>query len=307
MLQLLLRNKNIQNLEGITGMTSNVTNPVIGLGTNDAYIREIGNVIYTPYEAYKYTIVYTGYITYDSRNVFAAGSNDLITWVKYNSGQPLFANKGEDPYIIYTGLKYYCFVENLEGVSTETEIRCYSADNIEGTWTDEGIVLSGTGVSGDWDEGAVASPIIYFENGTYYLIYEGAKVNFGGPFPFKIGIASSSNVLGPYNRIGNGILYDAVMSDNWGGNFVADDFIKINGTYYMTFHGSTISNPGVLASGIAKSNTVSSNFIDLTADALQSDLIGKTLNTAMFNKFGNGFFIYGSGDETGILFENITY
>lgn len=211
--------------------------PVGSEGEWDERIREVGNVIYDPDDVDKpYKLVYSGhklpYVTYDVY-VGYAHSKDGKTWVK---GGKLLERASEDPYLVKHNGIYYLFVEDKEVVPFRN-IRLYtSTDFVD--WIDQGVVLD---IDFGWESQDVSSPVVWIENNTWYMLYEGRASGQGG----AIGLATSEDGLSWTKHSQNPIVspnnpvyfsdYDIV----WAESIVPDDIKKMDDFYLLTFHGST--------------------------------------------------------------------
>ena len=204
------------------------------LSTSRDYIREIGNVLYdvdetNPSKRYKfYYSVYDG--VYGGTNVYAgsATSPDGIDWTE----ESVLSSASEDPYVVKDGDAYYMYYENKAEVPFQNIALATSSDGID--WTVYGNVLSpqSGGSPVDWEAQDVSSPVVWVEGGVWYMLYEGR----GGDYWGKIGLATSSDginwIRGPDN-----LVFDA---SDFGGDSVSvvpDDIRKVNGVYYMIYHG----------------------------------------------------------------------
>lgn len=299
------------NLETLTSVTlSSGSNPVIAVGSaseSDANIREPGNVIDTGIDGTKrYWFFYTGYKSYgdptDGEKIHVAYSSDGSTWVK-SSANPIYADRLEDPYCYFESGTYYLFCEDKEeyydnAYADSRTIRLLTATDPEGTWTNQGTVLSfGTGT--EWDSWGVASPVVFKSGSLYYIIYEGTDSSGWGQAP--IGIANATAITGPYTN--RRIIYADVIS-GWSSNDtnVPDDIILSNGTYYLSHHSRRVSNE--FSEGIIKPNPNFNQFVDnsagtyFTGEINTGDYAGQ-INTAMYLEIGGVIkFLYTTSDDT---------
>lgn len=224
-------------LDDFDELEADTNNPVIPVGTSedwDEHIGEIGNVIYdADGGTKKYRTFYTGHQgSYVGNEVYIgyAYSADGITWTKAGK---VITRALEDPYVVKNGSTYYLFAEDKEDVPFRN-IRRYHSSDCE-TWTDDGDVLDvqSGGTPTDWEASDVSSPIVWIENGTWYMFYEGRGGGYGG----KIGLATSSDGLN-WVRDANNPVFDAGETGEWDDtNVVSDDIIKIDGVYYLCYHG----------------------------------------------------------------------
>jgi hypothetical protein len=263
------------NLDTITSISeSTAGNPVINVGvasSSDEKIREIGNVIYRPNETtHKYVMWYTGYSVYGDASlgekIHVAYSSDGLNWTK-SASNPVISNRYEDPHCYFDGTTFYLFVEDKEngyvqGWGDSREIKLFTATNPEGPYSDQGIILapSGTG-SGQGDSHAVASPVIFKNESTFYLIYEGGRDYGFGDAPIMM--AESSTIDGTYSS--RQIIYDDnVTLWSAGTSYVPDDafYHTDDKVWYISHHSRRTD--GDFSEGIFKSSDLSI-FVDNTS------------------------------------------
>jgi predicted GH43/DUF377 family glycosyl hydrolase len=216
------------SLHTYTAISGYAGNPVISLGDWDEHIREIGNVLYEPNDTDKeYKITYTGYSgAYAENNVYIgyAYSHDGISWTK--SGR-VIARSLEDPYIVKSGGLYHLFAEDKAGGGTQIR-KCHSSDLL--SWLDDGVVLGPTG-SG-FEAYMVASPIIWIEGGTWYLLYEGVDGEV------SMGLATSADGKNWVRDAANPVM--RARPGKWDSlSIVPDDIVKLDSVYYLTYHGNS--------------------------------------------------------------------
>jgi len=154
--------------DGIDG-----TSKVLRKGTGfEATGVSFPTVIYDPLEpdaAKRWKMMYTGR---DATNIYRdigyAYSADGKSWTKY-PGNPVIdvADRVQGPSLMRLGNKFYCVVEN---VTDKTMELFYSDDCI--SWTYWGVILR-TGAAGEWDDTLVQYPTLYFDQGTFYMVYTG--------------------------------------------------------------------------------------------------------------------------------------
>lgn len=230
------------------------TNPIIPNGAPgawDEHIREHGNVLYEPLDIgreYKtwftaYTGVYNPALT--EPVIGYAYSSDGITWTKVQC-VGVSPQGAEDPYIMKLGDTYYMYFEFRDGTVDHQIARAYSTDCIN--WTYEQVVLTATGIGFETTD--VASPVNWYEDDTWYMLYEGRT---GGGLA-KTGLARSADGLVWNRDAGNPVFTPGVA-----GKF--DDqqvgpvcLIKIGAYYYMTYDGYGGAFPW--RSGIARSTNL---------------------------------------------------
>jgi hypothetical protein len=202
----------------------------------DVLIREIGNVIHVPGDAtHPYRMFYSGSPDpYTGTNVGIgwASSTDGITWTK--QGQLTLGRAAEDPYAVLVGGTVYLYVEDKADVPFRN-IRLYTSTDMA-TWTDEGDVLDiGTG----WEAQDVSSPVVWVEDGTWHMLYEGRSADNWG----AVGHATSADGIAWVKDASNPVLTGdnpaAGFTDpelRWARAVVPDDICKVDGVYILTGH-----------------------------------------------------------------------
>jgi len=214
---------------------------------DDFGFREIGNVLYDLNEtdpAKRYKMCYSGFgDAYANDNVYLgmAYSSDGETWTKPGSGTTqgriLASPPAEDPYLVYDPAEdqYVLYYENKTGGDNANGIgRATSPDGI--TWTATHATVLDKGSSGAWDDQDVSSPIVWIEDGTWYMLFEGRE---SGGQAGSVGLATSSDGITWTKSPSNPIFEPATGGTEWDDtSVVPDDCMKISGTYYMTYHGN---------------------------------------------------------------------
>lgn len=208
----------------------------------DQRIHEIGNMIYNPWDtsSRRYKLCYSGRDTKTGssyqEHVGLAVSPDGKTWTKAGH---IDLRRGEDPYLVYDGEKFHIFCEDKQTGLTDN-IRHYTSTDFA-TWTDEGVALD-KGQSGTWDESDTSSPIVWIEEDTWYMLYEGRAPGNNG----AIGLATSTD--GGYTWSKHPSNPVAIPNSRYFNNpnpdvpnalaLVPDDIVKRDGVYHMTIHAS---------------------------------------------------------------------
>lgn len=215
------------------------TNPVIPCGAAAAWderIREPGNVLYEPEDTGReYKTWFTAYIPPYGIGILPvigyAYSSDGITWTKVQcvGVAPDAAHGAEDPYICKVGNIYYMYFELRDGTTIHTIARAYSTDCVN--WTYEQIVLTALGFGFETTD--VASPVNWYEDGIWYMLYEGRT---GGGLA-KIGLATSADGLAWNRDAGNPVFTPGVAGKFDDQQVGSVDCIKIGTYYYMTYEG----------------------------------------------------------------------
>jgi hypothetical protein len=120
------------------------------------------------------------------------------------------------------GGEYYLFTSYSSGV--------YVRNSTDGaTWGASKAVLS-HGTINAWDSSKIYCPIVWKEGRTYYMIYGG----YDSTGVTKVGLATSANVEGPYEKDPANPVYDNAYPSNWSYRGAEPWGIqKINETYYL--------------------------------------------------------------------------
>jgi predicted GH43/DUF377 family glycosyl hydrolase len=225
----------------------------------DQHIREIGNVLYEPNypdpnKVWK--LFYTGYngayLEYNT-SVGYAYSADGNNWTKFG---PLDTRAGEDPYVVNFHGTYYLYCEDKAAIPFKN-IRLYVSTDCE-NWTDMGVVFD-TQTGGNppnWQAQDVSSPCVRVEedvndvnNTKWYLLYEGRGGGNGG----LIGLAHSANGIN-WVRDSNDPVMAVGAPGTWDESYIVpDDILRIDGTYYFTYHGYGASGHTGFWGGLATS------------------------------------------------------
>jgi predicted GH43/DUF377 family glycosyl hydrolase len=203
----------------------------------DEHIREIGNILYEPNcpepnERYKF--FYSGYKGYYQGNKVYVGyaySADGNSWTKFGK---VIARAAEDPYVVNRNGTYYLYAEDKEDVPFRN-IRLYTSSDCK-TWTDMGDVfdVQGGGNPPNWQSMDVSSPIVWVDdNDVWYLMYEGR----GGGWWGLIGLAQSQDGIN-WVRCSDDPVMGYGVPGQWDDSaVVTDDIVKIDGVYYLLYHG----------------------------------------------------------------------
>jgi hypothetical protein len=181
-------------------------------------------------------------------------SPDGVTWTKY--GPKIIARAAEDPYVVLVDGIYYLFAEDKAAVPFRNIRRYHSSDFIN--WTDDGVVfdIQYGGDPPDWEAMDVSSPLVWIENGTWYLFYEGR----GGGFLGRIGLATSTDGYS-WTRFSDSPIFTEPLSGWDGMSQVPDDMVRVGGQYCMTYHGCNTS----LQTGFWTGTAYSPDLLEWTA------------------------------------------
>lgn len=200
----------------------------------DQVLRELGNVII---DNGTYYMTYTGHINpYVGNQVYVgmAYSTNGITWTKSGvDGKLNLPRSSEDPFMIKVGSTFYLYVEDKEDVPFRG-IRLYTSTNLT-AWTDRGRVLDKGTPNTVWDGIDVSSPTVLYENGTFYLFYEGRKGGQAG----AMGLATSTDGITFTKNVNNPLLAGTHLNGvlKWCSYTVPDDIHKVGDYYYVSYHG----------------------------------------------------------------------
>lgn len=244
------------DLDSFTGFRLHAESTGLEAGAEnewDNHIREIGNVLYEPDEinpAKRYKLFYSGYSgAYAGNNVYVgwAYSADGLQWTKAGKVHP---RPLEDPYVVKRGNIYYLYAEDKADVPFRN-IRLLQSFNCL-FWTDEGDVFDvrDGGTPYNWESSDVSSPVVWIEDETWYLMYEGR----GGGISGRIGLATSDNGRDWTRRPGGSPIFGNGEAGQWDDtNVVTDDILKIDDTYYFTYHGFGRAQSSGFWTGLATS------------------------------------------------------
>jgi hypothetical protein len=148
------------------------------------------------------------------------------------------------PNIFKDGSTYYLVYDvalNSSHGSCE-RITYATASSPLGPYT-KGPVILDIGAAGQFDDGRVAEPFVFKDNGTYYLFYMGDHYPYGNKEEIALATTSAADFpLGPGG--GNWTKYGLILGFNpdpnsWDRGLDADpSVIKVGSTFYMLYTGS---------------------------------------------------------------------
>lgn len=217
-------------------------NPIIAEGIVGAWdhgIREIGNVLYEPDDPDPnrvYKAFYTGMKSNPApaRKIGYAYSPDGLNWTK-SASNPVITDATdviwyEDPYVVKVGGTYYLYCER----SSDDTVVMFSSADCE-TWTAVGTetLVIPKGAPGSWEDLLTGSPVVWVEGAQWYMLYEGME----GPGLGGIGLATSPDGAVWTKDPANPVISVPTSSTGFYGVVACDDIAKIDGTYYLSFHG----------------------------------------------------------------------
>lgn len=251
---------------GPTGMTESTDlyamrvagNPTTTLVTRggsttdgDYLLREPGNVLHTPLDTGKeYKFYYAGTPnTYagNDPSIWLAYSSDLVTWTKYGQVISAATLPQEDPYVLFNGT-YHMWCENKTGKNNSGGISYFtSADGL--TWTLGSATALDKGGGGAWDSQDVASPVVTYLGGVWYMLYEGRQT---AGQQGQMGLATASSPAGPWTKDAANPVFVG-RSGKWDeAELVLDDLVRIAGTYHLFYHAKNAG--GYWGNGVASSS-----------------------------------------------------
>ena len=282
-------------------------NPIIAEGAVadwDHGIREIGNVLYEPDDPNPnrvYKAFYTGMKQPDPsgcRKIGYAYSPDGVNWTK-SLANPVITDPGpiitpsvwyEDPYVVKVGGTYYLYCERggTDPPTSDDTVVVFQSLDCE-TWTAFGAetIAIPKGVALSWEDLLTGSPVVWVEDGTWYMIYEGIRAadNLA-----QIGLATSPDGIvwtkDPANPV-------ASPSGKWS-SLVGNDIAKVDGTYYLSIHGGY--NESVWPLAIIKTGFATST--DLYTWTLPEDImIYPDLTADPYNAIDHFMFYWDGGNN----------
>jgi len=202
-------------------------NPVFG-GTKgntwDKVIRERGFILH---ENGFYRMWYTGYdgTANSTKYLGLATSPDGIKWTR-NEKNPVFDQKWtEDMFVFRFEDKYYMYAEGLHDIAH----LLISDDGV--SWQEQGDLVILT-AAGDTIPGPYGTPSILIENGKWHLFYER---NDEG-----IWLAVSDDHM-TWTNVQDEPVLQKGPGDYDSGAVACNQIIKLNGKYYMYYHGTSDS------------------------------------------------------------------
>ncbi len=191
--------------------------------TWDSKIRERGYILH---EDGIFKMWYSGYVggSNDPKYLGYATSGDGINWSRY-SDNPIFDSKWtEDMFVIKDNGTYFMFAEGENDVAHLLT----SPDGI--SWSEQGDLTIIT-TKGDTVSAPYGTPVIWIENGQWYLFYERNDD--------AIWLAKSEDKLTWTNIQDEPVLKPGPDEYDFGA-VAANQIIKYNERYYMYYHGNEI-------------------------------------------------------------------
>lgn len=163
--------------------------------------------------------------------------------------QAVIKASAEDPWIVKYDDIYYMYYEDKYDIPFRHINLSTSTDGVTFTEYAENPVLDYNDAA--WENQDVSSPVVYIENGTWHMFYEGRTAVQNG----QIGHATSSDGLTWSKDAGNPVITVSAGGAWDDDSCVPDSIIKRDGVYYLTYHGG--AGAGVWGNGMATATSLS--------------------------------------------------
>lgn len=269
-------------------------------------LRELGNVVYDARQERPYRLYFSGFSgAYTDNNTFIYVSTS-VDGVTYNAPVLCHARALEDPYVLLEHGVYYLFAEDKADVPVANLRRLVSPDGL--AWADAGDAGLALGAAGTWDDGMVASPVVWAEGETWYMIYEG--LSFTPNFQRgAIGVATSLNKGATWTKLFGGApvlipkndRYPAPPWDIPYGQFaVPDDIRKVDGVYHLLLH-TYYADGDQTYGNLLFTSTNLRNWSDALGRRIEMESYAPPFDTLMFDgQFGALLYSVGSSIVRGL-------
>ncbi len=186
------------------------------------------------------TLVPTGLGT-GSIYIYVTWGNTSTQWTDYENNPVLTSSNTywdyagvQQPKILYEDGLYKMWYLGLANGSVSNVGYAISSDGINWTKPFNHPVIS-HGDPGSWDETATIAGAIIKENSEYKMYY----VGWSDPYDqWHIGLATSSDGIS-WQKHPSPVLYGTT---GWETRIAPSSVLKINGTYYLYYYGSMVSN-----------------------------------------------------------------
>lgn len=307
-------NSNGPDGAGPTGMTSNTDfskawvfsqtdgSAVITAGGTDSVLddilREPGNVVYDPTDKqYPYKLFYgmsASPYTGSNGEIFLATARNISgPWTKQgavieNSTLPV-----EDPYVYRDPVSkvYNLYGENKTGGVNNGICHFTSTDGFSWTRVDSnGSPTLPKGGASAFDESAASSPIVWKEDDTWYMIYEGLNTSNVA----EIGLATSSDGAS-WTKDGSNPVFTTGENGSYGSQRIdPHDIIKIDGVYWLSYSASPDGTN--YRNAIASSSNLTS-WTPFTYNAVSTTTLGLGIYRLGGTEFGKGYVNSNDGTE----------
>ena len=168
-----------------------------------------------PADLQQFSSQYNAVLSPGSSGAFDQGVIDSETWIEANGEIYLF----------------YCGWNSGE---TQSEIGLATGPNFQ-SLTKQGVMLA-PGAGGTWDSGYVCGPRIFYQNGTYYLFFNGGQGTTYEAAPSSIGVATSTDLTTWTQSAANPILTPG-SSGAWDAKQLFRPFVfEWQGTDYLFYN-----------------------------------------------------------------------
>lgn len=171
-------------------------------------------------------------ITYNSFDL----KGDLEPNVKFTRRDPSSVLKVEGKYYVWYS---YSLTGGADKIAPWDLNDLYYATSNDGiTWEEKGAAIE-RGAAGSFDHRSAFTTEVFYDNGTFYLIYQAAADTSGIFGRNTIAMASASSPDGPWKKLNNPILSPTISSSPaFDSNAVHDPcLIAFKGKYYLYYKG----------------------------------------------------------------------
>jgi hypothetical protein len=170
-----------------------------------------------------------GAATFDFFDDFAEGS----AWTPYE-GNPVLSPSGTEGLVAVRSVlcvddTYYLYFGYNNPSGHRIIGRATSLDGFHWTKDPHNPLLSPS--PGQWDSVDVSMPNVWYENGTWYMLYGGNAVGLGS---WRIGLATSSNGVDWTKSASNPVIPENV--GQWDSSTEPSSVMKIGDTYYLWYY-----------------------------------------------------------------------
>jgi predicted GH43/DUF377 family glycosyl hydrolase len=215
-----------------------------------------------------------------------------------------FDKKKQKYAMVYTGYS------GTPGSPVTGSIGLAWSDKPEGPWTKEALnpIITASGLTGTPDAGGMTGPVMWYENGTYYLFYIGLGGS-GYENTTALCLATSTDL---YTWVRKGAVISIDASKSWRSLDVYHaSIVKVKDVYYMFFNTKTSDNKEVI--GLATSNDLLTWVVDDAHSPLVSGTVGqwdetKTGDPSVYYVDGIWYMAYfGYSFPTGVASDGVAW
>lgn len=169
----------------------------------------------------------------------AYGGNPIYTIADVSWWSPIAADQIYAPELHEHDGTWYLFYSIADGTTgANGRIGVATASAITGPYTDHGSAILSEGAAGAWDSLRVSEPTITYRDGLWALFYMGETTAAAFGASEKIGVATATDILGPYTKYVNNPILGFGPSGAWDDVLVADPHVEwYNGFYWMLYAG----------------------------------------------------------------------